>query len=55
LRKQIISRTQRFVLLQAQLSATNLVATLADESHCPEQGVGFLKAELHPTPLFTVR
>jgi len=32
---------------------TNVVATLADDPTAPNQGVGFIKAELRPTPLFT--
>jgi hypothetical protein len=32
---------------------TNVVTTLADDPTAPSQGVGFIKAELRPTPLFT--
>jgi hypothetical protein len=32
---------------------TNVVATLANDPTAANQGVGFIKAELPPTPLFT--
>jgi hypothetical protein len=32
---------------------TNVVATLADDPTASNQGGGFIKAELRPTPLFT--
>jgi hypothetical protein len=32
---------------------TNVVANVSRRSHCPEPSVGFIKAELRPTPLFT--